>query len=243
MSFSQEFLEKLKQRQESMWRCPKCFTYTSNSLERCRSCDAKRPRGITPTSSLSSASTTNSEKEETNTSTDLGDQSARTLKRENTTSMDVESKRTPSGGFKFVPSGNTQSTSIFDAAFQKPISTFKFGTGPNAVVIRSKSEDIPKENVQEESRKKELDETPQVASTEDDDSATVANRKRISCKEALSQLSASKDYEVFVFGSGECGQLGLGNDCLHVSLVWCEARVMSLSRLIKREADDSSLKA
>ena len=219
MSFSKEFQEKLKQRQESMWRCPKCFTYTSNSLERCRSCDAKKPRGAAPTSSLSSSGTTDSEKEEAKANTNLENQPASTLKRESTTSLDEEPKRTNSGGFKFVPSGNVQSTSIFDAAFKKPISTFKFGTGPNAVVIRSKSEDIPKESVQEESGRKEHDETPKNTSPEDDDNTEVTNRQRISCKEALNHLSASKDYEVFVFCSGECGQLGLGNDCLHVSLV------------------------
>ena len=54
---------------------------------------------------------------------------------------------------------------------------------------------------------------------EDENSVDVMEgRTAVPCTAVDSLISDSKEYEVFVFGSGDCGQLGFGTERLHVSV-------------------------
>ena len=211
MPFNEEFLNAMKAKQASQWQCPSCFSYNDNSLLECRACDAKKP-GVT-------------------------DEQLKASKRPSSTPAPVEDKKPKVSGFCFTPSATpAPSSSLFSSAFNKPaVSAFKFGVGPNAVSVSV----APKEEEKKEESAEEGDsdymkydsddgdahvDLPEQDYSEDEKAVDVMkNRKTVSCDKAITSrtpLSESHDkYDVYVFGSGDCGQLGMKDKCILVSIV------------------------
>ena len=165
------FLEKLKERQSTMWRCPVCFTYTSNNLDRCGSCDAKKPKSQKSSHSLAQDKNTETKEGIAETKRSATASNGNPLKRESTLPCGGETKREKVGGFTFIPSGKEQPKSLFDSGYSKTnsifsfpkASSFTFGSGPSAVTVRSDSQDTPREKVEEQAA--DLKSTPTLEKT------------------------------------------------------------------------------
>ena len=170
-AFCPAFLERLKERQTTMWRCPICFTYTSNNLDRCGSCDAKKPKSQKSSHSLSHDKKSETKEETAKTKQSAAASNANPLKRESTLPCGEQPKREKVGGFTFVPSGKEQPKSLFDSGYTKTnsifsfpkASSFTFGSGPSAVTMRSESQDTPLEKAEEQG--KDLKSTPTLEKT------------------------------------------------------------------------------
>ena len=151
-------LETLKERKLSKWRCPVCFTFTSNDLDRCGSCDAKKPKALKSSQSLSQERSSETKEETMEIKQNSTVSNRNSLKRESTFSCGGEPKQEKVHGFTHVPSGKDKPKSLFDFGYAKTSSifsfpktnSFTFGTGPNAVFGRSVSQDIPLEKAVEE---------------------------------------------------------------------------------------------
>lgn len=215
-AFNPAFLEQMKKKSQNTWRCPRCFAYNDNALSNCRSCEMEKP-----TSSKDNSS----------------------VKRSAEELPENEEKRPKTTGFVFKPSGEQQSKSIFDAVTVKTPATattsfpttFKFGIGKNAVTMSvpepakketvvEKKEDSDSDCMKYESDEDEHGTIPEQDYSEDEKCEDVMEgRVAISyndCVTVRTPLSKdSKTYDVYVFGSGDCGQLGLDMDVTQVCTV------------------------
>ena len=211
-SFNPAFLESLKKKSQNTWRCPACYAYNDNKFNECRSCEAKKPG--TPAADSSS------------------------VKRMADAPVSSDEKKPKVTGFVFKPSGNPPAPSLFGSTASKPSAfsvpasfptTFKFGVGANAVTLnvpappkKQEVEEKKKEEEEEDCMKYESDEdshgeVPEQDYSEDEKAVDVMEgREDIpyeECTTMRSPLSKNCDaYDVYVFGSGDCGQLGLGED-------------------------------
>ena len=216
-SFNPAFLEQLKKKSQNTWKCPACYTYNDNKFNECRSCEAKKP------------------------GTPAGE--ATSVKRAADSSTTGDEKKAKVTGFVFKPSGDAPKKSIFDNVGPKPSafptpssfpSNFKFGVGPNSVTLN-----VPKPAQKEEDKKvektdKDEDDWRKYESDDDahgdfvekdyaeDENAedVMDGRTDISyedCVTIKTVLSKNSDaYDVYVFGSGDCSQLGLDDDTSYV---------------------------
>lgn len=156
-----------------------------------------------------------------------------------------DEKKPKTTGFVFKPSGEQQLKSIFDSAPMKtPVAattnfptTFKFGVGKNAVTMSvpapvKKEPVVMKEDADSDCMKYESDEdehgtVPEQDYSEDEKCEDVMEgRGSITfsdCITARTPISKdSKTYDVYVFGSGDCGQLGLDMDVTQVRTCVCD---------------------
>lgn len=218
-TFNPAFLEQMKKRNQNSWRCPRCFAYNDNALPKCRSCEMDKPSPCTDSSSV---------------------------KRSPEILPESDDKKPKTTGFVFKPSGEQQSKSIFDSAPVKASvaattsfpTTFKFGVGKNAVTMTVpasvKKEPVveTKEDADSDCMKYESDEdehgtVPEQDYSEDEKCEDVMEG-RVSiassdCVTARTPISKdSKTYDVYVFGSGDCGQLGLDMDITQVYICVCD---------------------
>ena len=216
-TFNPAFLEQLKKKGQNTWKCPACYTFNDNKFTECRSCEAKKP-GISV--------------EETTS-----------VKRAADSSTTGDEKKPKVTGFVFKPSGDAPKKSIFDnvggkpSAFPTPSSfpsSFQFGVGPNSVTLNlPKSSQKEVEKKVEETEKNE-DDLEKYESEDDahgnfvekdyaedenaedvmDGRTDISHEDCVTMKTALSKNNDA--YDVYVFGSGDCSQLGLGDEVSYV---------------------------
>ena len=229
-SFNPAFLESLKKKNQNCWKCPKCYSFNDNSLTQCRSCEADKPSA---TSSESSSVKRPAENAPSNDD-----------KKPKVTGFVFK----PTGDTKTKSLFDSVSTNSQSSTTAPSFpSVFKFGVGDKAVALnlpQPKAEEAKKEEKVEEIKKEESkpakeDSDSDCMKYESDDDAhgtvpeqdysedekcqdVMEGRKSVSfskCTTAKTPLSKdSRSYEVYVFGSGDCGQLGLNMDVIQVNV-------------------------
>ena len=217
-SFNPAFLESLKKKNQNCWKCPKCYSFNDNSLMQCRSCEADKPDSV----SSESAS----------------------VKRPAENAASNDDKKPKVTGFVFKPTDNTKTKSLFDSVSTSSQSStpapsfpsvFKFGVGDKAIALNLPQTKTEEPKKVEEPKKEDSDSDCMKYESDDDAHGTVPEqdysddekcedvmegRKSVSfakCTTVKTPLSKdSRSYEVYVFGSGDCGQLGLNMDVIQV---------------------------
>ena len=222
-SFNPEFLAQLQKKSETKWRCQACYSYNDNTVDKCKACDADRPgstekNGAAEKRPAADTPAVEDKKPKFGGFTPIS------------SGFNPGSSKTTFPSFFGTNSGSSASTG----------KTFKFGVGANAVSVSfgQKKEEEKKEEVKETKAEEDSDsdymkydsdggeghdKLIEEDYTEDEKAVDVmTGRKTISCKECITtETHLSEDpesYELYVIGSGDCGQLGMEEECTQVRI-------------------------
>ena len=234
-SFNPEFLASLQKQNQTRWQCKACYSYNDNTVAKCRACDADRPSDVKVPAS-----------EKRDAPTPAPTDSAPEEKKPKFGGFTPGSFPSTTGASKTTfPSFFNKSTS--NSASTGMTFKFGVGANAVSIpvatkqTVEEKKEEI-KEEIKEEEKKEEIkeesddsdymkydsdggEEQQQLAKedyTEDEQAVDIMeNRTAIPCTDSITtETPMSKScgsYELYVIGSGDCGQLGLGEECTQVS--------------------------
>lgn len=246
-SFNPEFLASLKKQNETKWQCKACYSYNDLSVDKCRACDADRPSDIKGAPA--------SEKRPASETPIVDDKKPKFGGFTPSTSGFKPGVMKPSSSSPFFNNSTTASTG-------KTFKFGVGANAVSIPVVAKKEEpkEEPKEEVKEEP--KEVKEEPKKVEedsdsdymkydsdggeheqlqerdyTEDENAEDIMEgRKDVPFADAITTetpLSKSvNSYELYVFGSGDCGQLGMEEECTQVGIV-SVLTMMKFSRLMR----------
>ena len=257
-SFNPAFLESLKKKNQNCWKCPKCYSFNDNSLMQCRSCEADKPNCTSSESSSVKrpAESVPSKDEKKPKVTGFvfkpsGDAKTKSLF-DSVSTNPQSSTAAPSfpSVFKF---GVGDKAVALNLPQSKAAETEEFKEKQVEEMKEKQVEETKQPNETKQAKKDDSDSDCMKYESDDDAHGTVPEqdysedekcpdvmkgRKAVSfakCTTAKTPLSKnSRSYEVYVFGSGDCGQLGLDMDVIQVGRCCDESgRRMSISRLTR----------
>ena len=240
MPFNEEFLKSLKAKQTTQWQCPRCYSYNDNSLLECRACDEKKP-GVTDEQVKASKRPAAAPVEVEDKKPKVGGFkfTPSSTPAASTSIFNSAFNKPTVSSFKFGVGPNAASVSVAPKTEEKPKEEVKSEEPkekeePKVEKEEPKAKEEPIVEKEEEAdsdyMKYDSDEGDahveiQEQDYSEDEKAVdkMKNRKPISCNDCITSrtpLSEShKNYDVYVFGSGDCGQLGMRDKCLQVGII------------------------
>lgn len=232
-SFNPEFLASLKKQNETKWQCKACYSYNDLSVDKCRACDADRPSDIkgAPASEKRPASETpivDDKKPKFGgfTPCTSGFKPA-AVKPSSSPFFNNSGTASTGKTFKFGVGANAVSIPVAakkEEPKEEPKEESKEEPKEEKEEPKKVEEDSDSDYMKYDSDGGEHEQLQERDYTEDEKAEDIMEgRKDVPFADAITTetpLSKSANsYELYVIGSGDCGQLGMEEECTQVSIM------------------------